>query len=95
MGTTRKSDKTLLARRGVQVMPEVNSVVAIYDSHSQAVKAMKELRRSGVDVKKMSIVGDVKTGRVLLVWDGPWAFPFEGLSSRRARGRGTTIQAAA
>ncbi len=76
-------------------MPEVNSVVAICDSHSQAVKAMKELRRSGVDVKKMSIVGDVKTGRVLLVWDGPWAFPYKGLLSRRARGRGTRIRAAA
>ncbi len=76
-------------------MPEVNSVVAIYNSHSQAAKAMKELRRSGVDVEKISIVGDVKTGRVLLVWDGPWAFPSKGLSSRRARGRGTTIQAAA
>ncbi len=38
-------------------MSEVNSVVAIYDSHSQAEEAVKELQRSGIDMKKLSIVG--------------------------------------
>jgi uncharacterized membrane protein len=38
-------------------MSQVNSVVAIYDSHSQAEEAVKELQRSGFDMKKMSIVG--------------------------------------
>ena len=38
-------------------MSETNAVVAIYDSHSQAEEAVKELQRSGVDMKKLSIVG--------------------------------------
>ena len=38
-------------------MPQVNSVVAIYETHSQAEEAVKELQRSGFDMKKMSIVG--------------------------------------
>jgi uncharacterized membrane protein len=38
-------------------MSETNSVVAIYDTHSQAEEAVKELQRSGFDMKKMSIVG--------------------------------------
>jgi uncharacterized membrane protein len=38
-------------------MSEMNSVVAIYDSHSQAEEAVKELQKSGIDMKKLSIVG--------------------------------------
>ena len=38
-------------------MSVTNSVVAIYDSHTQAEEAVKELQRSGVDMKKLSIVG--------------------------------------
>jgi uncharacterized membrane protein len=38
-------------------MSDTNAVVAIYDSHSQAEEAVKELQRSGVDMKKLSIVG--------------------------------------
>ncbi len=38
-------------------MSETNSVVAIYDTHSQAEEAVKELQRSGIDMKKLSIVG--------------------------------------
>src|SRR5271165_5792556 len=38
-------------------MPEKNAVVAIYDDHSQAEEALKELQRSGFDMKKLSIVG--------------------------------------
>src|SRR5579863_1476879 len=38
-------------------MPEMNSVVAIYETHSQAEQAVKELQKSGFDMKKMSIVG--------------------------------------
>jgi len=56
-------------------MAEVYSVVAVYDSHSQAEAAVKELQRSGFDMKKMSIVGDVMTGRVLLIYDGPLGVP--------------------
>ncbi len=38
-------------------MSETNSVVAIYATHTQAEEAVKELQRSGFDMKKMSIVG--------------------------------------
>ena len=38
-------------------MSETNSVVAIYDPHSQAEKAVRELQISGFDMNKMSIVG--------------------------------------
>ena len=38
-------------------MSETNSVVAVYETHTQAEEAVKELQRSGFDMKKMSIVG--------------------------------------
>ena len=38
-------------------MSETNSVVAIYDTHSQAEEAVKNLQKSGFDMKKLSIVG--------------------------------------
>ena len=38
-------------------MSVTNAVVAIYDSHTQAEEAVKELQRSGIDMKKLSIVG--------------------------------------
>src|SRR5579864_7683901 len=38
-------------------MSETNSVVAIYETHSAAEEAIKELQKSGFDMKKMSIVG--------------------------------------
>jgi uncharacterized membrane protein len=38
-------------------MSETNSVVAVYNSHEQAAKAVEELRKAGIDVKKLSIVG--------------------------------------
>jgi len=38
-------------------MTKNNSVVAIYKSHPEAEAAVKELQRSGFDMKKLSIVG--------------------------------------
>jgi uncharacterized membrane protein len=38
-------------------MSEKNAVIAVYPSHSQAEEALKELQRSGFDMKKLSIVG--------------------------------------
>jgi hypothetical protein len=38
-------------------MNKSNSVVAIYPSHTAAEAAVKELQRSGFDMKKLSIVG--------------------------------------
>jgi 6-phosphogluconolactonase (cycloisomerase 2 family) len=72
-------------------MPEVNSVVAVYDNRSQAEKALKELQRAGVDMTKISIVGNVKTGRVSVICDGP----FKVLSNRRERSKGTRFPTAA
>jgi hypothetical protein len=37
-------------------MSETNSVVAIYETHSQAEEAVKELQKAGFDMKKVSIV---------------------------------------
>lgn len=43
-------------------MMQTNSVVAVYPSHSEAEEAIKELQKSGFDMKKLSIVGqDVHT----------------------------------
>lgn len=36
---------------------EKNAVVAIYNSHEEAEEAVRELQRSGYDMKKLSIVG--------------------------------------
>lgn len=36
---------------------KTNSVVAIYDTHEQAERAIKELQEGGVDMKSLSIVG--------------------------------------
>ena len=38
-------------------MPEQNAVVAIYNTHTAAEEAVKELQRSGFDMKQLSIVG--------------------------------------
>jgi uncharacterized membrane protein len=38
-------------------MSDKNSVVAIYETHDQAESAVKELQKSGFDMKKLSIVG--------------------------------------
>jgi uncharacterized membrane protein len=38
-------------------MSEKNSVVAIFESHTQAEDAVRELQKSGFDMKKLSIVG--------------------------------------
>ena len=38
-------------------MSEKNSIVAVYKSHAQAEDAVRELQKSGFDMKKLSIVG--------------------------------------
>lgn len=38
-------------------MSEKNAAVAIYNTHVEAEKAVKELQQSGFDMKKLSIVG--------------------------------------
>jgi len=36
---------------------KTNSVVAIYNSHTDTEEAVKELEKSGFDMKKLSIIG--------------------------------------
>jgi len=38
-------------------MSATNSVVAVYDSHEQAERAVKALQLAGVDMKSLSIAG--------------------------------------
>jgi heat induced stress protein YflT len=38
-------------------MTDTNAVIAVYDTHSGAENAVKELQRSGFDMKKLSVVG--------------------------------------
>ena len=38
-------------------MSTINSVVAVYPTHTEADQAVKELQRGGVDLQKLSIVG--------------------------------------
>ena len=40
-----------------KAMSITNSVVAIYDTHEQAERAVKELQEGGVDMKSLSIAG--------------------------------------
>src|SRR5277367_5814282 len=38
-------------------MTDTNAVIAVYDNHSTAEDAVKELQKSGFDMKKLSVVG--------------------------------------
>ena len=38
-------------------MTDTNAVIAVYDNHSAAEEAVKELQKSGFDMKKLSVVG--------------------------------------
>ena len=38
-------------------MADTNAVIAVYESHSAAEDAVKELQKSGFDMKKLSVVG--------------------------------------
>ena len=38
-------------------MTDTNSVIAVYENHSGAEAAVKELQKSGFDMKKLSVVG--------------------------------------
>lgn len=39
-------------------MVQKNSVIALFDQHSQAEEAVKQLQQAGFDMKKLSIVGE-------------------------------------
>ena len=73
-------------------MSNVNSVVAIYDTHEQAEQAVKELQEAGVDMKSLSIaakdmhtdeqvVGYYNTGDRVKFWGklGAWWGGLAGL----------------
>jgi Heat induced stress protein YflT domain len=46
-----------LTQREEMEMSEKNSLVVVYGSHSNAEAAIKELQKSGFDIKKLSILG--------------------------------------
>jgi hypothetical protein len=51
--------------QGEQDMSKVNSVVAIYQTHSGAKEAVKELQRDGVDTARGSMVTHSEAGWVI------------------------------
>ena len=66
-------------------MTKENAIVAVYDTHTQAEDTIKELERSGFDMKKLSIlgkgyhseehpVGFYTTGDRMKAWGGVGAF---------------------
>lgn len=66
-------------------MPEANSVVAVYGTHTEAEDAVNKLGAAGIDVKKISIVGRdfhteqhvvgyYTTGDRMKYWGGMGAF---------------------
>ena len=66
-------------------MSEQNSIVAIYESHRQAEDAVRELQKSGFNMKKLSIVGKdyhtdenvvgyYNTGNRMMYWGKMGAF---------------------
>lgn len=66
-------------------MTTENAVIAVYDTHTQAEDTIKELERSGFDMKKLSIlgkgyhseehpVGFYTTGDRMKTWGGVGAF---------------------
>jgi uncharacterized membrane protein len=57
MEFSQTSNSIQSTEKGELAMAETNAAVAIYDTHSQAEEAVKELQRSGIDMKKLSIVG--------------------------------------
>ena len=77
-------------------MAENNAVVGIYNSHTEAEASIKELQRSGFDMKKLSIVGKdyhteehvvgyYNTGERMKVWGklGPFGAAFGACCSGR------------
>ena len=66
-------------------MATENAIIAVYDTHTQAEDTIKELERSGFDMKKLSIlgkgyhseehpVGFYTTGDRMKTWGGVGAF---------------------
>jgi hypothetical protein len=50
-----KQKATKAKRR--QNMTDTNAVIAVYENHSAAEQAVRELQKSGFDMKKLSVVG--------------------------------------
>jgi uncharacterized membrane protein len=53
----RSAIRPIEGRNQEKIMSATNSVVAIYDTHVQAEKAIKVLQKAGVDMKSLSIAG--------------------------------------
>lgn len=54
----QQSESKLINRMYLEIpMSTLNSVVAVYDTHTQAEQAVKELQQAGIDMKSLSIAG--------------------------------------
>jgi uncharacterized membrane protein len=85
MKITQTSNTIRSTEKGELAMSGTNAVVAIYDSHTQAEEAVKEIQKSGFDMKKLSIVGRdyyntgdrmKHWGKLGAFWGGLWGMLF-------------------
>jgi hypothetical protein len=51
------SPRGLLTQQRRQIMSNDNAVIAVFDSHERAEEIVKDLQRSGFDMRKLSIIG--------------------------------------
>jgi Heat induced stress protein YflT domain len=51
------NDPFSLSPKGYKTMSTQNAVAAVYNTHTEAEAAVRELQKSGFDMKKLSIVG--------------------------------------
>jgi hypothetical protein len=56
LASNRANISQVNQKKEIDMEPK-NSVAAIYDTHEQAEKAVKELQEAGVDMKSLSVVG--------------------------------------
>lgn len=81
--TSAQADRS--TKPDAQPLKQTNAVVAIYDSHDQAERAVKSLQRAGFNMKQLSIVGRdyhseehvvgyYTTGDRMMYWGGMGAF---------------------
>jgi hypothetical protein len=54
---TKLNERMLGSKKGGKSMSDTAAVIAIYNNHSSADEAVKELQKSGFNMKKLSIVG--------------------------------------
>jgi hypothetical protein len=54
---TQETDHTVNRKKNPNIAQEYDGFIAVYDTHTHAEKAVKEMQRVGFDMKKLSIIG--------------------------------------